>query len=78
MEKLEYLHMQHSESVVAGMAATIFAGLVQKPELHSATDDELVEKSIAIALKLATRVEKLVKSDQEWIQKETSSLPIVG
>lgn len=78
MENLEYLHMQHSESVVAGMAATIFAGLVQKPELHLATDDELVEKSIAIAIKLATRVENLVKSDQEWIQKESGSLPIVG
>ena len=69
------LHLQYSESVVANMAATVFAGLVQSPELRTATEDQLIEKSAAIAIKLAVRVEKMVKSDQEWLKKDTSSSP---
>jgi hypothetical protein len=69
------LHLQHSESVVAQMAATILAGLVQRPELSSASEDQLIEKSAALAIKLAVRIEKLVKSDHEWLKKDTSSSP---
>lgn len=79
MNKVEYLHLQHSESVVASMAATIFAGLARQSELTAAMEDQLVERSVAIAIKLAVRAENLVKSDQEWVKNQAvSSLPIVG
>ncbi len=78
MDKVEYLHLQQSELLVANMAATIFTGLVQKRELNSATEDALIERSVSIAIKLALQTEKLVKSDEEWSKKETSSLPIVS
>jgi hypothetical protein len=78
MAKEEFMHLQHSESVVAKMAATVFSGLIQKQELNPANEDELVEKAVSIALKLALRTEKLVKSDQEWVRKEASSLPLIG
>jgi hypothetical protein len=63
------MHLQHSESVVAQMAATIFASLTRTQE----SDDILIERSAAIAIKLALRVDKLVKSDQEWLKKEPVS-----
>lgn len=78
MTKEEYLHLQHSESVVAQMSATIFAALVQTQELSTANEDQLVDKSVAIAVKLALRAEKFVKSDEEWVRKESGSSYLVG
>jgi hypothetical protein len=63
------MHLQHSESVVAQMAATILVGLSRAPEFSSATEDQLIERSAALAIKLAARVDKLVKSDEEWLKK---------
>ena len=74
----EYMHLQHSESVVAEMAATVFAGLIQKFELYPANEDELVERAAEIAIKLAVRTEKRVKSDEEWVKKETGSAFLGG
>ena len=63
------MSLQHSESVVAQMAATIFAGLVQKSELATVNEDVIIAKSVSIAIKLAQQVEKGVKSDEEWLKK---------
>lgn len=76
--KEHFMHLQHSESVVASMAATIFAGLIQKVALTADNEDELVAKSVAIAVKLANSTEKLVKSDQEWVKKENSASYLIG
>ncbi|MBL8458006.1 MAG: hypothetical protein JNM92_01445 [Zoogloea sp.] len=73
MANEEFLHLQHSESVVASMSATIFSGLIQTVELSTVNEDALVDRSIAIAIKLARRAEKLVKSDEEWVKKEGGS-----
>lgn len=70
MSNHEYMHLLQSESAIAQMAATVFAGLIQKQEFSPRNEDALVEKSVAIAIKLAVRTEKLVKSDQEWMGKE--------
>lgn len=78
MNKEEYLHLQHSESMVAQMSATIFAALVQTPEFGSANEDQLVEKSVVIAVKLALRAEKFVKSDEEWMRKESGPSFLAG
>lgn len=78
MAKEEFLHLQHSESVVAQMAATIFTGLVQKDGYSSATEEQLIEHSASIAIKLALKVEKLVKSDQEWLKSEAGSPYLAG
>lgn len=78
MAKEEFLNLQHSESVVAQMAATVFAALIQKQDFGPANEDELVEKSLAIAIKLAQRADQLVKSDEEWIKKESGSAFLTG
>ena len=75
--KEEYVHLQFSESVIAQMSATIFSALVQKEEFSAAIEDDLVEKSVAIAIKLANCTEKLVKSDEEWVTKNSAS-PYLG
>ena len=73
MPKEEFMQLQHSESVVAQMSATVFAALVQKVQLSDAIENELIEKSVAIAIRLAVRADELVKSDEEWVRKDTSS-----
>jgi hypothetical protein len=78
MAKEEYMHLQHSESVVAQMSATIFAALVKNTELTPSNEDELVEKSLAIAIKLANRADELIKSDEEWVKKDTGSSYLMG
>jgi hypothetical protein len=66
------MSLQHSESVVAQMAATIFAGLVQKSELASVNEDILIGKAVTIAIKMAQQTDKFIKSDGEWLKKEPS------
>ncbi len=78
MAKEEFMHLQNSEAVVAQMSATIFAALLQKTELTPANEDELVEKALSIAIKLANRAEERIKSDEEWIKKDTGSAYLLG
>lgn len=78
MSKEEFLHLQHSESVVAHMSATIFAGLIQQQKLTPENEDELIERSLAIATKLALRAEQVIKSDEEWVKRPTGSAFLAG
>jgi hypothetical protein len=71
--KEEFMHLQYSEAVVAKMAATIFSALIHQIPLHNSNEDELVEKSLEIAIKIATRAEKIIQSDQEWRKDDKGS-----
>lgn len=73
MSKEAYFSLQHSESVVAQMAATIFAAYVQKGEVNDDTENTYIQKSTLIALKMADYADKLIKSDEEWMVKDTPS-----
>ena len=78
MEKEEYLSLQHSESVVAQMAATIFSSLIARDTSYASNEDELIEKSVALAIKLAKRADTVIKSDEEWVKKNTDSAFLSG
>ena len=78
MENEEYLFLQHSESVVAQMAATIFASLIARDTSYASNEDELIEKSVALAIKLAKRADTMIKSDEEWVKKNTDSAFLSG
>lgn len=54
----DYLPQHCKVSEIAAMAATVFAALIQKIDLYPANEDELVERSVAIAVKLAARTER--------------------
>ena len=73
MEEKHYLQLQHSESIIAQMAATIFSAFIQKQTLDSLNEDELVKKSTSIAIKLANEADSRVKSDDEWVRKDNGS-----
>lgn len=75
MPEEQYLHLQHSESVVANMAATIFSAFISNNALNANNEDELIEKSVALATKLATLTEKVIKSDEEWVGRERKTDP---
>lgn len=74
----QFLNLQHSESVVAQMSATIFASLVQSHGLTEANEEQLAARSVVIAIKLAKYTEQLVKSDEEWMQKSGTSSYLLG
>ncbi len=78
MENPQYLHLLPSKSIVAQMAATIFAGLVQKGELREDNEDELVERAVAIAIKLVNRTEAQVTTDEVFTQQDKGSSFLVG
>jgi hypothetical protein len=78
MLKEEYLHLQHSESVVAHMSATIFAALISKEGLTAENENALLEKSLQLAIKLAVLSEKHVKSDQEWVKSNPGNAFLGG
>lgn len=78
MLKEELLHLQHSESIVAQMSATIFASLVAREGLNADNENALLEKSVELALKLANLSEKFVKSDEEWIKKSQGNAFLGG
>ncbi|OGB25810.1 MAG: hypothetical protein A3I66_05420 [Burkholderiales bacterium RIFCSPLOWO2_02_FULL_57_36] len=77
MAKESYFSLQHSESVVAGMSATIFAAYVQNKEVNELNEDEFVKKAVDIAVKLASYADKVVKSDGEWMKQEGGSSAIL-
>lgn len=70
MAKEAYFSLQHSESVVAGMSATIFAAYVQNKDVNEFNEDEFVRKAVDIAVKLASYADQAVKSDGEWMKPE--------
>lgn len=78
MAQENFLHLQHSETAVAGMASTLLAAFIQKFELNEHNEDALIEKSISLAIKLAHGTEKRVKSDEEWVKKNTDSAYLLG
>jgi ABC-type sulfate transport system substrate-binding protein len=71
--KEEFMNLQHSESVIAQMSATVFAALIQRPENATINEQELINQSVEIAIKLAVRTDQRVKSDEEWMKKNTES-----
>lgn len=78
MSKENYLHLQHSETVVASMAATILSAYIQKGELDESNEDALIEKAITIAVKLAAGTDRHIKSDEEWVKKGSDSAYLIG
>lgn len=77
MSKETYLSLQHSESVVAAMAAMIYAAYVQRHEITDANEEVFIRKAVNVAVKLAAGADKQVKSDEEWMSSERKTPPIL-
>ena len=78
MSKEQFLNLQHSESVVAQMSATLFAAFIRNQAVTEANEEALLDKAVILAAKLAQRSEHYIKSDQEWVPKESGSSYLLG
>ena len=59
------LNLQESEAVVVQTAGIIYAAFIQSGKSASQSDDDLVEKSVQIAIDIAKLTDEKVRSDQE-------------
>ena len=76
MANEKYLSLQHSELVIANMAATIFSAYVCNNSVTDANEDELIKKSAYIATKMAIHIDKTIKSDGEWKKPDEKVTPV--
>jgi hypothetical protein len=74
MSKEHYFNLQHSESVVARMAATIFAAYIQSNQVNDATEDHYLKKAAETAARLASYTDQIIKSDEEWMPQTGKSI----
>jgi len=60
-----FLRLQPSESNVCEMASRIFAAYVSSGQLTTENEDQLIERSISIAIKMAQKTDRTIESDNE-------------
>ena len=65
MKKSAYLSLQHSESVVASSAATIFAAYVSAGRVSEGDEQTWMKKAVSEAIWIARCTEASVHSDKE-------------
>lgn len=76
MDKKEhFMHLQYSESIVARMSADILSAFIQAGVLTADNEDDMVTRAVGLAIKLANQTEEHIKSDQEWVKKESKADP---
>jgi translation initiation factor 2B subunit (eIF-2B alpha/beta/delta family) len=60
-----YLRLQHSESVVCEMASRFLAAYIASGQLTADNGEELVERSIQLAISMAQKADRAIESDDE-------------
>ena len=60
-----YLKLQNSEGVVCQMAPRLLPAHIAAGQLNSQNEDELIGRSLAMAIKLAQRADRMIDSDNE-------------
>lgn len=65
MKEQFYFKLQPSESTIASIAAQLLSAYISAGKVNDQNENELVDKSISLAISLARKVEDLVDSDSE-------------
>jgi hypothetical protein len=65
MTEETYLNLQHSESSVAHMASRILSAYIASGQLSETNEDELINRSLTLAIKLAHKADRFIDSDNE-------------
>jgi len=60
-----FLKLQQSESVVSHMASRILSAYISSGQLTNQNEDELIERSLLLAIKLAQKADSVIESDDE-------------
>jgi hypothetical protein len=65
MPEETFLRLQHSESVVCQMASHLLAAFISSGQLKPENEDEIIDRSLKMAIKLALKVDRAIESDDE-------------
>jgi len=60
-----FLRLQHSEGVVCAMASRLLAAHIASGRLSAENEDQLIEQSLSMAIKLARLADRAIESDDE-------------
>ena len=70
-----YLNLQKSKGIVAQIAGQIYAAYIQTNQITDANKDDMMQKAVDEAAKIADISDRLVK-DKEEGPADSSSLPL--
>ena len=65
MNEETFLRLQHSESIVSTAASQILSAFIISGQLTKENEDELINRSLEMAIKLVHKADQLVDSDDE-------------
>jgi hypothetical protein len=65
MTEETYIKLQYSESVVSNMASRILSAFIASGQLSENNEDELMNRSLEMAIKLAIKADRMIDSDEE-------------
>jgi len=60
-----FFRLQRSEAVVAEMASRLLAAYIGASQVNQSNEEEMIEKSLSLAVRLAQKADKLIASDDE-------------
>jgi len=60
-----FLRLEHSEGIVCEMASRILAAFISSGQLDSENENDLLERSVSLAVRLAEMTDRAVESDNE-------------
>jgi hypothetical protein len=65
MKEKPYLRLQSSEETVVHAASRIFSSYIVMGKVTKENEDQLIEDAISIAVKIATKTDIILQSDEE-------------
>lgn len=65
MAEQTFLRLQNSETVVCEMASRILAAFISSGQLTRENENELLERSLDLAIRLAHKADRAIESDDE-------------
>ncbi len=65
MPEKSFIRLQGSEAVVAQMASHLLAAYIAAGRANPSNEEELIGKSLSLAIRLARGADRLIESDDE-------------
>lgn len=65
MSQTAFLRLQHSESIVCTMASQLLSAYITSGQLTPENEEQLLNHSAVLAIKLARRIDRVMESDDE-------------
>jgi hypothetical protein len=60
-----FLRLQSSETTVCHMASRLLAAYISSGQLNAGNEEQLLEQSLVLAIKLAHKADRRIESDDE-------------